>query len=801
MSVATQKLKETIIYKSFVVREEAKEVAERQVLRKGLTVCMGRGRLITESYKETEGQPEVLRRAKALGKILDNMIIFIRDGERIVGNFASTPAGVSIFPELAVKWIDDFIKKATKDTVDDNARRQWEDIYNYWDGKSLDDRLMGVMPDSLKDYVEVSNLSIASFFRTSVMGVVPNYEKVLGVGLNGIMSEIEGRLAPLKTDMDMHPRDYVNQRNFLEAALIACKAVVRFANRFADKAREMAKSEADVTRAKELEEIAEICQWVPANGARTLHEAMQSWWFVFMINRLIESRGMGIGARMDQLFYPFYKKDVDETKIIRGQAQELMEFLLIKLEECGQLETWESHVHATGATMFMVLNIGGTTRDGEDATNEFSFIILDAAMAIRTIHPSIALRYHPKINHDLILKAIDVVGAGLGYPAFFNDTALIPIIVNRGIPLEDARDYAIRGCVSWLIPGKNSHNHRANAGSISFGKCLELALNRGVDMLTGEQLGYPTPDPKTFTSFEDVKSAYFQQLKFIFEKLTKICNLANNMYVQYIQLPFTSATVDGCIERGMDCQAWTYNSRSSFLVAGLTNVADSLAAIRKFVYEEGRLTLEELIVALKANFEDKEDLRQRLINEVPKFGNDDDYVDNLNKELQHKAQHLIEQYKSWWGDPWSLDGSLAGGYYFWGKRAAASADGRKARDSFADAVLSPMAGRDLKGPTAVINSMGKVTPLYSHLANQKFMPQFLKGGNKEKFAAYLKTWADLGNSHIQFNVIGREALLDAQAHPESYTNLVVRVAGYNAYFVDLGKGVQDDIIARTAQGL
>jgi formate C-acetyltransferase len=273
------------------------------------------------------------------------------------------------------------------------------------------------------------------------------------------------------------------------------------------------------------------------------------------------------------------------------------------------------------------------------------------------------------------------------------------------------------------------------------------------------------------------------------------------MYVQYIQLPFTSATVDGCIERGMDCQAWTYNSRSSFLVAGLTNVADSLAAIRKFVYEEGRLTLEELIVALKANFEDKEDLRQRLINEVPKFGNDDDYVDNLNRELQHKAQHLIEQYKSWWGDPWSLDGSLAGGYYFWGKRAAASADGRKARDSFADAVLSPMAGRDLKGPTAVIKSMGKVTPLYSHLANQKFMPQFLKGGNKEKFAAYLKTWADLGNSHIQFNVIGREALLDAQAYPERYTNLVVRVAGYNAYFVDLGKGVQDDILARTAQGL
>lgn len=799
MSIRTQKLRDTIIYKSAVIREIEGKFIEERTFREGCKICLERARLITESYKETEGQPEVLRRGKALAKILENMTIFIRDGEQIVGNFASDPASVPVFPELAVRWVDDTIGKFSKAVLDDEGRREWRDIYSYWDGKSVDDRVMAILPASVKDYVDINSANFTTLYRNALMSGVVNFQKVLRIGLNGVISEIEARLDTLNADLDMHPSDYVAQKNFLEAALISCKALVRFANRYAAKAQGMTNCEPDKGRAKELEHIAGICQWVPANGARTLHEAMQSWWFIFIANRLIETRGQGNGARLDQLFYPFYKKDLDAGRINRSEAQELMEYLLIKLEECGHLQQWEVGVQGAGSTMYLNEVLGGTTRDGQDATNEFSFIILDAALAMRTVHTNLVIRYHPKINHDLILKAIDLVSTGIGYPTFFNDSAAIPMILERGIPLEDARDYGVRGCVSWLIPGKNSHNHYAQAGVLSLGKCLELALNEGRDMLTGEQLGYPTPNPSMFSSLEDIKNAYFDQVRFFVEKMVKIVNLSTEMFVQYMPLPFTSALVDGCIERGKDLNAWTYNSRQSIISAGNTNVADSLAAIKKFVYDEKRLTLEELIDALKINFEGKEELRHMLLNEAPKFGNDDDYVDNLNRELQHGIQHIAKQYKSWWGDPWGFDGSIAGGYYLWGKRAAASADGRKAADSFADAVLSPMAGRDRNGPTAVIKSMGKVTPTWPYLANQKFLPAFLKGENKEKFAAYLKTWADLGNYHIQFNVIGKETLLDAQAHPENYTNLTVRVAGYSAYFVDLSKGVQNDIIARTAQ--
>jgi len=333
---------------------------------------------------------------------------------------------------------------------------------------------------------------------------------------------------------------------------------------------------------------------------------------------------------------------------------------------------------------------------------------------------------------------------------------------------------------------------------ISLGKCLELALNQGRDRFTGKQLGCPTADPRTFTSIEDIKKAFFEQVNFIFDKVTTITNIADDMYVRYMPLPFMSAIVDGCIERGQDLNAWTYHAHETILVGGATNVADSLAAIKKFVFEEKKLTLEELLEVLRTNYEGKEEIRQMLLS-APKFGNDDDYVDYINSEIHNRIQTIAEQYTNWWGSPFGINGSIAGGYYQLGKRAAASADGRKDRESFADGTLSPMAGADRKGPTAVLKSMGKVTPRWSELTNQKFMPQFLEGEYKQQFAAYLKTWADLGNNHIQFNVVSRETLLDAQAHPEQYANLIVRVAGYSAYFTDLSKGLQDDIIARASQ--
>jgi pyruvate formate-lyase/glycerol dehydratase family glycyl radical enzyme len=802
MSNETQKLRNTVIYKTLVGHEKPDEVEEKitwgeKAKAEEAKVCLERARLITESYKQTEGEPEVLRRAKALAYILDNMTIYIRDGERIVGNFASDPAGIPIFPELALDWVD----KIIMENSNEEERRLWrEEICSYWDGKNLHDRVSAVMPDSIKDYAEpgTNDYLCRNLFKRSIMRVTPNWEKILHVGLDKIISEIEEKLSSIQSDLGLHPSIYIDRRNFYEATLLACSAVVRFANRFAILARDMAKGESDDKRAKQLEQIAEICQSVPANPARTLWEAMQSFWFTFLVNRMIETCTVSSSVRLDQLLFPFYQNDVSERKIDREEAQELMELLLVKVDECGHLSPPEV-TSSIGATMYITFTLGGVTKEGRDATNDFSFIMLDAAINMKTVHTNYALRYHPKITSDLIDRAIDLLRTGVGYPAFFSDTAAIPMILERGIPPEDARDYAIGACVSWGIPGKNQHNHRGSEGIINLGKCLELALNEGCDMLTGRQTGYATPDPTTFASLDDVKDAFFKQVEFATDKVSKISNLAQEFYARYMQMPFTSAVVDGCVERGQELYGWTYSSRTKILLAGNTNVADSLAAIKKFVFDEKKLTMQQLLNALKSNYDSQEELRQMLIHEAPKFGNDDDYVDNIMEDLQHRLYLTMNQFKNWWGEPWFPDGSLAAGYYTWAKRTAATPDGRKARDTFADGVLSPMAGRDNGGPTAVLKSMSKVSPYWPYLTNQKFLPQFLAGENKKVFSAYLKSWADLGNYHIQFNIVDKETLLNAQATPVKYSNLIVRVAGYSAHFVDLSKGVQDDIIARSAQ--
>jgi pyruvate formate-lyase/glycerol dehydratase family glycyl radical enzyme len=800
MSSVTQALREKIVYKGAVTRTKHGETAGAgQSYRSDVKICMDRARLLTESYRNTEGQSEVLRRAKALENILDNMTIYIAPGERIVGNFARSASHVNLFPELAVDWINQAINGPFSDRLDDGDKKAWQTIYPYWKGQCIDDRVKAVLPDSIKDYVEFNNACMANSWRHSIMSVSLDFKKLFRVGLKGFMEEAQSRLEALKSNMTLHPTDYVSQRNFLEAVLIALKAAVRFAHRFADLAERQAQAENDLERKNELLEITRVCRYVPENQPRTVHEGIQSFWFCFLINRLIETRGQGIGVRFDQIMSPLYKADIESGRIKREEAQELMEFLLIKLDECGHLQRPELHDVGAGSTMYQTLTLGGTTDDGQDGINEFSFVMLDAAIAMKTVHTNYALRYHPQINQDFILRAIDLLRTGVGYPAFFNDNAYYPFIINRGIPMEDARDYVIRGCVSWLIPGRNSHNHRASSAMLNFAKCLELVFNCGKDMLSGKQLGCKTPDPAKFRSLDDVKEAFYQQLDFMVSKVTASINLGDHFYAHHMPLPFTSGLVQGCIDRGQDCNSWTYNSREDIISAGLTNVADSFAALKKLVYDEKWITLTELIEILKNDWKDHEDLRQKFMHRAPKFGNDDDYVDMEMRELHHRAQHIVRKYKNWWGDPWDLDGSMAGSYYIWGVFTAATPDGRRHRESLADAVLSPSGGNDRKGPTAVIRSMGKVTPIWPALANQKFIPQFLEGDYKPQFAAFLKTWADLGNSHIQFNVVDRETLLDAQSHPERYQNLIVRVAGYSAFFVDLSRGVQNDIIKRTLQ--
>jgi len=657
MSTVTQELRDKIVYKGAVTRTKHGETAgSGQRYRSDVMICVDRARLLTESFRATEGQPLVLQRANALEKILDQMTIYIDKGERIVGNFARSPSHVNLFPELAVDWVNQAINGPFSDRLNDEDKKTWQTIYSYWKGRCIDDMVKASFPDSIKEYVEFNSACMANSWRHSIMSVSLDFKEIFRVGLKGFVEKTQSRLEALSSDMTLHPTDYVNQRKFLEAVLIGLNAAIRFSHRFADLAEREARAEHDPDRKKELLEIARVCRRVPENPTRTLQEAIQSFWFCFLVNRLIETRGQGIGVRFDQIMYPFFRSDIESGRITRAEAQELMEFLLIKLDGCGHLQRPEMHDVGAGSTMYQTLTVGGTTQDGQDGINEFSFVMLDAAIAMKTVHTNYALRYHPQINQDFILRSVDLLRTGVGYPAFFNDNSYYPFIIDRGIPIEDARDYVIRGCVSWLIPGKNSHNHRASSAMLNFAKCLELAFNRGEDMLSGKQLGCKTPDPANFKSLDDIKEAFYRQLDFMVSKVTASINLGDHFYAHHMPLPFTSALVQGCIDRGQDCNSWTYNSREDIISAGLTNVADSFAALKKAVYDEKWITLSELIEALKNDWKDHEDLRHKLIQRAPKFGNDDDYVDMEMRELHHRAQQIVRKYKNWWGDPWDLDG-------------------------------------------------------------------------------------------------------------------------------------------------
>ena len=454
---------------------------------------------------------------------------------------------------------------------------------------------------------------------------------------------------------------------------------------------------------------------------------------------------------------------------------------------------------AGGGLAWQNVTLGGVDKDGNDATNEMSYIILDAIKELHSVQPPLCLRYHDDIPKELILRAIDTQRTGVAQPAFFNDKMMIPYLQERGIPLEDARDYGISNCMSWIIPGK-SMVYRQGMGMFSFTKCLELALNQGVDMLSDKQLGYPTADPLTFKSADDIIDAVFQQYRFFFEKQVYINNIADELYQEYLPRPLTSALADECIQRGKDCRQWYYHHRNYVMPSGVNNVADSVAAIKKLVFDDKKISMAELLDALKNDFEGKEEMRQMLLR-APKFGNDDDYVDRIAQVLHFGITAETKKFTTYYGYPYDVDGTNATIGYFLGFDVAATPDGRKAREPLHDGSVSPVQGQDKKGPSAVLNSVCKVDPRQScnHLFNQRFSPEFLGGENREIFSQYLKTWSDMGIHHIQFNVIDPETLRGAQEHPEKHADLIVRVAGYAAYFVDLTKSLQDDIIARTEQ--
>jgi formate C-acetyltransferase len=767
---------------------------------------MERAKLLTASWKETEGLPIPIRRARAFERIVTEIPIFIDDEQLLAGNYGSRPMAAEWRCETTVEWV---LKRFQTEIGTMKIREEdipaMKGIAEYWKDKAIDScffRYIGPKEEQRFRDLDYLGALVRHLYQESLHGqgwCVPDYARAIGKGLLGILADVEEQIQATPF-LDDASRD---KRIFLEALSIVIKAAVLYANRHAALARELAAT-ANWKRRLELEKIAEICEWVPAKPARSFWEALQTLWFCNLF-LFFDTKGNGVSpGRVDQYLYPYYRKDLEEGRTTREEAIQLLELLRCHYSSYRAMNESSLQEKGIGEANWFNCVLGGQTPDGNDATNEMSFLWIEAAMRTRSPHPTLSIRVHEKMNEDLALKAAELSALGLGYPAWFGDRTTIPFLVNQGVTLEEARDYAIAGCTITCVTGKMSPA-RVFFGNIA--KILELALYDGVDPRTGVQLGPHTGKFEEFHAYADFYEAYQKQVKHFLKEATTDHNRARLFHPTVLPELVTSLFFDDCIERGLPSNGGGVRYQQGMwylLPSGPIDVADSLAAIKKCVYEDGKVTPKQLLDALASNFEGQEYQKVReMLLAAPKYGNDDDYVDLIARDVYAMLDEELARLNGPYGTTYVDAPHSVASHGNMGKKTGALPSGRLAWISLADANMSPSQGMDKKGPTAVIRSAGKIDqlPMQGSLMNMKFLPSSLQTQEDlRKLLALIKTYLiTLGGKHIQFNVVDRATLLDAQAHPEKYLSLVVRVAGYSALWVELNRVVQNEIIARTEQ--
>jgi formate C-acetyltransferase len=780
--------------------------------RQGLRVDVDRARLLTQSYRETEGQPWVIRRAKAVKTILENMPIVIKEGELIVGDPNGAPDEVRWYPEPSVYWIPEAVTTGGfSEMVTDEERKEIvEDICEYWKDRCMLARIEAALPEELRPYVEWRTDIKPMVYDISDVGkTVPgyDYDSLFKEGLKARIERIEANLRQLDSEAwQMNPAEYLEKKNNWQAMAMCGRAILRFAERYAESARQRAKAEKDTEPKRELEEIAAILDWVPANPPRTFHEALQFYWIIEVTGRFLAVFGISNGIRFDQVWWPYYEADMRAGRITREKALELMECLFLKIQEVGYPLDWPGgFVGRSGAELFYAANICGTTPDGRDASNDLSCIIMEALANLHINQPAIALRYHRNISPDVVARAIDLLRTGMGHPSFFNEDLMEKWALMRGWSPKEAKNVTILGCVVHQIKGKYGFaSAYKEAGCYNLPKVLEEVLfQRG---LPGPLSGQDSPrmeDPRKVRSADELLELFLERVSFYTKVGVLVWNIGQQTLMEYWPDPCNSFLLDGPVEKGIDLTKLQkeHDTWPMIDLFGRINVANSLAAVQKLIFDDKKYTMEQLLKALEADWQGYEEMWHDFLN-APKYGNDDDYADDWARKVSIGIENAVNQVKDAWGYTAACSGSVAVGYDTFGFGTGATPDGRRAGTSLADGTRSPMAGTDKKGPTAVLNSAGKIPYLHPELLNQKFLPQFLEGENRALFAEYLRVWYEKGTiPHVQFNVVDSNVLREAQEHPEKYTNLQVRVAGYSAFFVDLSKESQDAIIARTEQSL
>ncbi len=766
-----------------------------------------RALLVTESYRETEGQPIDIRRAKALEKILHNIDVNILPDELIVGcQNGSSPRSANVFPEMATYWIenelDDFeTRPQDKFIVTERTKEELRSIFPYWKGKTLHDHMLTHMPAETREQLLMEHPSVFGWcaYQNGVGHIVQDHGRVMQKGYTQIREDAQKALLAL----ELTQPESIQKEAFLRAELIVCDAVIEFGQRYAQEARSLASEEKDEKRKAELQQIAKNCSRVPEYPAQTFHEAVQFLWFIELVTQ-IETNGVSISpGRFDQYMYPYYAKDLQEGRLDEDEVLDIIECLWIKLSEMVILYDKIMASFIANFSMGEHLILGGQNADGSDATNDLSYLCLQSQMDVGLMQPNLSVRWHKNCDDRFLVEALRVVREKNAIPQFLNDELFIPSMVDRGVPLEEARCYSADGCDEMCIAGKTGGQMFIY---ISHAKVLELALNDGKCMLCSRQMGPKTGDPRDFTSIDDILNAFRSQLEFATRHGAIALNTEALVHAKVMPVPFLSSTLQGCIEGGTDMTAGgtNYYWASLIAIAGMSNVGDSLAAMGKLVFEEKKISMEELLDALHSNFEGHEPLRQMLINKAPKFGNDIDYVDGLTVNAVDMAYEESQKYRDPRGG--QLKSSIWPAYLTvtahvqFGESVAALPDGRLATTPLNDGI-SPTQGRDLSGPTAAMNSVAKLHQWQSTggmIFNMKFSPAALSSDEHlQRLTDLVKTYFEKGGGQVQFNVTSSKTLKKAQQRPDQHKNLMVRVVGYAALFVELNTVVQDDLIKRT----
>jgi pyruvate formate-lyase/glycerol dehydratase family glycyl radical enzyme len=801
-------------YKSNFISLKVEEMTRTERLKKRLLDTVPeldseRMRLVTEAYQMTEGEEIQIRRAKTFRYIVENMTLRVVPDELVVGNNGRFIKGGVLFPENNVYWIerdlDTFeIRPQEPYRTTEETKAEIRKHIPYWKRHSKMNMFLSMIPEETRKVYETQIFNASLALNYGIGHANCSYGKILNQGFKGVIAEIDNKLSGLSLGLNPDDQEKIN---FYRAAKITLEAAIIYCKRYAEYTLKLVTEESNPKLKSELFEISQICDWVSENPARTFKEACQLFYFTHVLQWIEQDGYSWTPGRFDQYMYPFYEKDINEKRITREDALELVECIFVKFSEINQFVDTYSAKHWAGDPTGQDLIVGGVDEYGSDATNEMSYICLDAVEHMRLIQPNFSVRYHDGTPEKLRLRAAEVIKTGIGMPQNFNDKIAIDALMNRGVSLKAARNFCIIGCVE-LVPGEDNWGN-GGAAWATVPKMLELALNQGVSRYgkdKGKQIGVATKDPRMFTTYEDVWNAFVTQLKYFVHHGAIIMNLADWIHGELTPQPYFSSLCLSPIERGID--ATRGGTRYNVLcpqAVGIVNVGDALAALKKLVFEEKQFSMEQIIEMLDTNFECKEVERQMLLNRAPKYGNDDDYVDQIVVEVGKFWCNEVEKYTI----P-RRGGVHSPGIYTvisnvpFGEIVGALPSGRLAGFPLADGGLSPQVGSDKKGPSAVINSASKVDQrLCSNgtLLNQRFHPAAVEGDQGTRNLAMLtKTYHDKGGYHIQYNIVSSETLRDAQRNPEKYHDMLVRVAGYSAYFTSLSPEVQENIIRRAEIG-